>query len=231
MPLSQALRKLTKAILLTILTPRPLPQPVPPQFRMDLHYAYHQGSGHEIDRCIALRHAIQDLIDQGLVHLGQPSVTTNPLPSHTTHAVPPPADSMHSIDFAELDDQIHMMSWNESKLEPIVSDEIYEISRVTLGSRIPTPFRLVLEAASVQTTTVVPLTVSYYSAQTSFVLIPDVEEVLTPYVDDVHIPDIQYVIRGGRMVQQQPLTTARPLEGTSSHEEARREDDEILRQL
>nr|CAN64571.1 hypothetical protein VITISV_006052 [Vitis vinifera] len=230
MPLSQALRKLTKAILLTILTPRPLPQPVPPQFRMDLHYAYHQGSGHEIDRCIALRHAIQDLIDQGLVHLGQPSVTTNPLPSHTTHAVPPPADSMHSIDFAELDDQIHMMSWNESKLEPIVSDEIYEISRVTLGSRIPTPFRLVLEAASVQTTTVVPLTVSYYSAQTSFVLIPDVEEVLTPYVDDVHIPDIQYVIRGGRVVRQQPLTTARPLEGTSSHEEARREDDEILRQ-
>ncbi|RVW22405.1 hypothetical protein CK203_096074 [Vitis vinifera] len=196
----QALRKLTKAILLTILTPRPLPQPV----RLSLGWIY-------------------------TMRIIKAKCNTNPLPSHTTHAVPPPADSMHSIDFAELDDQIHMMSWNESKLEPIVSDEIYEISRVTLGSRIPTPFRLVLEAASVQTTTVVPLTVSYYSAQTSFVLIPDVEEVLTPYVDDVHIPDIQYVIRGGRVVRQQPLTTARPLEGTSSHEEARREDDEILR--
>ena len=75
------------------------------------------------------------------------------------------------------------------------------------------------------------LTFPYYSAQTPFVLISDVEEVLTPYVDDVHIPDIQSVIRGGRMVQQQPLTTARPLEGTSCHEEVRREDDEILRQL
>ncbi|RVW24996.1 hypothetical protein CK203_116558 [Vitis vinifera] len=31
---------------------------------MDLHCAYHQGPGHETDRCTALRHAIQDLIDQ-----------------------------------------------------------------------------------------------------------------------------------------------------------------------
>ena len=77
---------------------------------MDLHCAYHQGPGHQIDHCIALRHAIQDLIDQGLVHLGQPSVTTNPLLAHTTHAVLPPTDCMHSIDFAELDDHIHMLS-------------------------------------------------------------------------------------------------------------------------
>ncbi|KAL6343340.1 hypothetical protein AAG906_022415 [Vitis piasezkii] len=79
MPLSQALRKLTEAGLLTALTLRPPlittqktnhPSPLPPQFRMDLHCAYHQGLGHETDRCTALRHAIQDLIDQGLVHLG-----------------------------------------------------------------------------------------------------------------------------------------------------------------
>ena len=58
MPLSQTLRKLTEAGLLTALTPRPLPQPIPAQFRMDLHCAYHQGPGHETDRCTALRHAI-----------------------------------------------------------------------------------------------------------------------------------------------------------------------------
>ncbi|WKA04894.1 hypothetical protein VitviT2T_022891 [Vitis vinifera] len=63
MPLSQALRKLTEAGLLTTLTPRPPPQPIPPQFRMNLHCAYHQGPGHETDRCTALRHAVQDLID------------------------------------------------------------------------------------------------------------------------------------------------------------------------
>ena len=63
-----------------------------------------------MDHCIALRHAIQDLIDQGLVHLGQPSVTTNPLLAHTTHVVPSPGDDVHFIDFAELDDHIHMLS-------------------------------------------------------------------------------------------------------------------------
>ncbi|RVW92629.1 hypothetical protein CK203_041639 [Vitis vinifera] len=63
MSLSQAFRKLTEAGLLTALTPRPLSRPVPPQFRMDLHCAYHQGPGHETGRCTALRHAIQDLID------------------------------------------------------------------------------------------------------------------------------------------------------------------------
>ncbi|KAL6312323.1 hypothetical protein AAG906_007996 [Vitis piasezkii] len=32
----------------------------------DLHYAYHQSPGHDTNHCSALRHAIQDLIDQGL---------------------------------------------------------------------------------------------------------------------------------------------------------------------
>ncbi|RVX17133.1 hypothetical protein CK203_003439 [Vitis vinifera] len=69
------------------------------------------------------------------------------------------------------------------------------------------------------------------SVHTPFVLIPDIDEVHTPYVDDVHTSDIQYVIRGGRVVRQQSPTTARPLEGATSHEEVRREDGEILRQL
>ena len=66
---------------------------------MDLHYAYHQGLGHDTNRCSALRHAIQDLIDQDLVNLGQPSVTTNPLPAHATHSMSPPAGGIHHMDF------------------------------------------------------------------------------------------------------------------------------------
>ena len=231
MPLSQALRKLIEVGLLTALTPRSPLQPIPPQFRMDLHCAYHQEPEHEADRCIALRHVIQDLIDQGLVHLGQPSVTTNPLLAHTTHTVFSPADSMHSIDFVKFDDHIHMLSCDDSELEPIVSDEIYEMSGMTLGPRMLVPFRLVPEAALIQTATVEPLTFPHYSAQTPFVLILNVDEVQTPYVDDVHTSDVQYVICGGRVVRKQPPTTLRPLEGTSSQEEVRRDDDKILRQL
>ncbi|RVW15271.1 hypothetical protein CK203_082033 [Vitis vinifera] len=92
-----------------------------------------------------------------------------------------------------------MLSWDDSKPKTIAFDGIYEIGQVTLGLQTPTPFKLVPEVASVQTTTVVPLTFPYYSAQTPFVLILDVEKVRTPYVDDVHIPDIQNVIRGSRV--------------------------------
>ena len=70
-----------------------------------------------------------------------------------------------------------MLSWDELEPKPIVSDEIYEIGRVTLGHRMPTPFRLVLEAALVQMTTIEPLTFPHYSVQMSFVLIPDIKEV------------------------------------------------------
>ena len=107
---------------------------------------------------------------------------------------------MHSIDFVEFDDDIHTLSWDESELEPIISYEIYEMSEVTLGPRMPVPFRLVPEVASVQTTIVEPLTFPHYSVQRPFVLIPDVDEVQAQYVDDVHTSNVQYVIRGGRVV-------------------------------
>ena len=186
-----------------------------------------------MDHCIALRHSIQDLIDQGFVYLVQPSVTTNPLSAHTTHAVAPPANGIHFIDLVELDDHIHMLSWDESVLEPIVANGIYEVGGVTLGPRMPTPFRLVPDVTSIQLTIVKPLIFPCYSVQTLFVLIPDVDEVHTPYVDDVHTPNIQYVIHGGRVVRQQPPPpiAARHLESVVSHEKVRREDDEILRQL
>ncbi|RVX07817.1 hypothetical protein CK203_021871 [Vitis vinifera] len=112
-----------------------------------------------------MRHAIQDLIDRGLVHLGQPSVTQNPLPAHTTHAVPPPDGGIHFLDFADSDDHIHMLSWDDMDPEPIELGDIYETSSMSLGPQPP------------------------------------------------------------------PAAAARPLGGTSSQEEVRVEDDEILRQL
>ena len=138
---------------------------------------------------------------------------------------------MHSINFVKFDDHIHMLSWDDSMPEPIVSDGICEMSGVTLRPRMLVHFRLVPEEASVQMTTFEPLTFPHYSVQKPFVLIPDVDEVQAPYVDDVHTSNVQYVICEGRVVRQQPPTTARPFEETSSQEEVRREDDEILRQL
>ncbi|RVW44639.1 hypothetical protein CK203_086910 [Vitis vinifera] len=95
------------------------PQPLPPCFRLDLHCSYHQGLGHDTDHCNALRHVIQDLIDQVLVNLGQLSVTTNPLPAHSIHAMPSPLGNIHHIDLIE-DDSIHVLSWDDGLPDPIV---------------------------------------------------------------------------------------------------------------
>ena len=65
----------------------------------------------------------------------------------------------------------------------------------------------------------------------SFVLILDVEEVQTPYVDVSQTFDVQNILYWDRVLRQPPPTVVRPLEGISTPEEARKEDDEILRQF
>ena len=97
---------------------------------------------------------------------------------------------------------------------------------------MPTSFRLVPEEASLQTTIVDPPTFTRYSVRTPFVLVPDVEKVQAPHIDDSQAPDVQYILQGGRVLKQPPPTTAaRPLEGTSALKKVRAEDDEILRHL
>ena len=63
MPLSLAFQKLMEGGLLTQLAPKPIPQPVSPRLRLDLHCSYHQELGYDMDHYNALRHAIQDLTD------------------------------------------------------------------------------------------------------------------------------------------------------------------------
>ena len=118
------------------------------------------GSKDDTNHCIVLRHAIQDLIDQGLVNLGQPSVTTKPLPTHFTHAVPPPLGDIHHINLIE-DDSIHMLSWDDRLPEPIVLHDSCEVDGVSLGLKVPTTFSLILDGASFQLAHSTPLVTRY----------------------------------------------------------------------
>ena len=134
MPLSRVFHRLVERGLIVPLPPRPPPQPTPPGFRTDLHYAYHQRAGHDINSCAALRHTIQDLIDQGLVDLGHPEVTTDPLPTHDTRAVPPPPGGIHSIEF--LGYEIFMMGWDGENPQPIYLYADSGFSGYTHGQQI-----------------------------------------------------------------------------------------------
>ena len=83
MPMSQVFDKLKAKGLLKPLNPRPIPNPLPSRFGLNKRCAYHQGPGHDTDRCFTLRHAIQDLIDNKvIIPPTRPSITNNPLPNH-----------------------------------------------------------------------------------------------------------------------------------------------------
>ncbi|KAL6340037.1 hypothetical protein AAG906_038872 [Vitis piasezkii] len=84
-----------------------------------------------------------DLIDQGLVHLGQLSVTNNPLPAHTSHAVSSPTGGIHFMDFTQPDDGIHLLSWDNYDPKPIEVDESYKVDGVILKPQASAPFTLV----------------------------------------------------------------------------------------
>lgn len=76
---------------LTPLPLRPLPNPIPAQFRLDLYCPYHQSMGHHTDHCTALRHAIQDIIDSGMFgssHLDRIYIPTSAQTIHADTSAP-----------------------------------------------------------------------------------------------------------------------------------------------
>ena len=81
-----------------------------------------------------MKHAIQDLIDQGLVDLGRPAMTTDPLPTHDTRAVPPPPGGVNLIEF--LGDEIFVMGWDGEAPQPICLYADSNFSGYTYGQQI-----------------------------------------------------------------------------------------------
>ena len=111
------------------------------------------------------------------------------------------------------DDSIHMLSWDDGLPEPIVLHDSYEVDGVSVVPQTPAPFQL---------THPTPLVIGRQDAFVPFTLWPE--------DDDSAWREIQIVTRSGRIAQPPP-PVVRPFEGTTSHEEVRREDDEVLRQL
>ena len=204
--------------LIVPLPPRPPLQPTSPGFRTNLHCVYHQREGHDTDSCAALRHAIQDLIDQGLVDLVCPGVTTDPFPTHDTRPVPPTPGGIHSIEF--LRDDIFMMGWDGEAPQPICLYEDLDFSGYTNDQQVSRPFRLIPDDVPRQTT-VSPLYLQRVPPMTPFILFPE-------EYGPVH-RDVQVITRSGRVPLPPPID--RPFASTDARDEIQREDDEILRQL
>lgn len=83
-PYREVLNTLVQRGLLVPLNPRPPPNPLPKSYDPQAHCAYHQGPGHHTDRCLTLKHAIQDLVDQGKVVISNSSTTLSSNILHNT---------------------------------------------------------------------------------------------------------------------------------------------------
>ena len=83
MPMSQVFEKLKTKGLLKPLERRPILNPLLAKVDVSKRCAYHQGPGHDTNRCYNLRHAIQDLIDTKVIAPPtRPNITNNSLPNH-----------------------------------------------------------------------------------------------------------------------------------------------------
>ena len=83
------------------LAPRAHSDPVPSQFRLDLYCTYHQSAGHHNDRCIALRHAIQDIVDFGTFGHPQSDMFSVPTSAQAMHADTPSPEVPDLIDLGD----------------------------------------------------------------------------------------------------------------------------------
>ena len=129
--------------------------------------------------------------------MGQPSISSNPLPAYSTHAVPPPVVGIHFINFDESEDRIHIMSWDDHRSEPKAFDDGYGndgVHEVFSSQQIHSHVISAPGITLVWIPTPRLVTLPCYSVQTAFIL--------TPHRGTVVTPEIQYVIRGGRVVRQ-----------------------------
>ena len=79
------------------------------------------------------------------------------------HAFPLPDGGIHFLDFADSNDHVCMMSWDDMDPEPIELGDIYETSSMSLGPQVLTPFKLFPETTSVHAATSKPSTFTRYS--------------------------------------------------------------------
>ena len=145
-------------------------------------------------------------------------MTTDPLPTHDTRAVPPPPGGVHLIEYSG--DEIFMMGWDGEAPQPISLYANSEFSVYTQGQQVSSPFRLTPDDVPRQTA-ISPVYLQHVPPMTPFILFSE-------EYGPVH-RDVQIVTRSGRVAQPPPVD--RPFDGIDARDEIQREDDEILRQL
>ncbi|XP_077249458.1 uncharacterized protein LOC143888965 [Tasmannia lanceolata] len=101
-PLPMILKKLIRDKKIRLPDVKPVPNPLPGNWRRDQYCEYHRGPGHMTENCLALKHAIQNMIDKDELAVERPNITQNPLPNHQLREFREKEPYVLSFDDAEL---------------------------------------------------------------------------------------------------------------------------------
>ncbi|XP_077249078.1 uncharacterized protein LOC143888502 [Tasmannia lanceolata] len=219
-PLPMILKKLVRDKKIKLLDLKLVPNPLPPYWRLDQHCEYHRNSGHLTENCLALKHAIQNMIDKDELSVKGPNITQNPLPNH--RAIPPPATNAIFLDELVLDPSTlicAIMSDNTYVLE-FDEEELQDVK----GKEGKTPYVLEMDDFQEGNVSGIP-----------YVLSMDDDELLL--LDD-QCDEMRHMTRGGRVFKPPELSADNPAEIARAADGQRQnrfvvseEDDNLLKQL
>ncbi|XP_077237250.1 uncharacterized protein LOC143878919 [Tasmannia lanceolata] len=226
--LSIALKKLLRDKKITLLEPWEAPNPLPKYWRKDQYCEYHQSVGHLTDRCMALKHKIQNKIEAKEIAVeALPNVTRNPLP---TDAMPPPnvyailTEAVvldHSRICAVISDNPYILRW-ESDDEEVECEKPYVLSSTQeVGESSECPYVLRFEGEEEK-------------SEVPYVLKLEDEDLLL--LNDP-CDEVRHVTRGGRVFKphevraENPAEIARAVEDQNQRLSPEEDEDILFKQL
>ncbi|XP_077237171.1 uncharacterized protein LOC143878831 [Tasmannia lanceolata] len=213
---------------------RPVPDPLPKYWRLDQYCEYHRNSGHLTERCLALKYAIQKMIDNKDLEVERPSTTQNPLPNH--RAIPPPVVNAIFVNEPLLDpsnlicaitsDKPYVLRLDDEEIEELAREKPYVLSLADDDFAESSSRSYILHCEDVE---------EEQRNKTPYVLRIEDDDLL--FLDD-QCDELQHVTRGGRVFKPPELSAENPAEIARAAGNPRlnrpvteEEDDNLLKQL
>ncbi|XP_077223442.1 uncharacterized protein LOC143857054 [Tasmannia lanceolata] len=231
-PLPMILKRLIRDKKIRLAEIMPVPNPLPPYWILDQYCEYHRNSGLLTERCLALKHALQTILEKEKLEVEKPNVTQNPLPNHRD--IPPPATNAIFVEEPVLDpsaliciitpDEPYIIRFDTEEIEEMEREGSYALWMGSTGLAEASSRPYVIRCEDVEA-----------EKETPYVLrIDDFEEVEVneaPYVlrmdaDDLLLledqcDELRHVTRGWPCVQACRVESRKPCRSSKSSRESR----------
>ncbi|XP_077237263.1 uncharacterized protein LOC143878932 [Tasmannia lanceolata] len=242
-PLPMILKKLIRDKKIRLLNVKSVPNTLPVNWRRDQYCEYHRGLGHMTENYLALKHAIQNMIDKDELAVERPNTTQNPLPNH--RAVAPPTTNAIFVDEPILDPSAlicaitsdkYVLKFDDEELREFREKEPYVLSFDDVE---------LVESSSSQSYALQSVGLEKAKKATYVLRIQNFEEDVSnaPYVfrmedDELLLLDDQcdemrHMTRGGRVFKPPELSVENPTEVARNAENQRQNKHRklVLREL